>query len=66
VVAVQMETSERELLDQWLAAWNDLVDFERTRPPNLSAAREYKRDVPRLIPTLRGLRREASRRASSS
>jgi hypothetical protein len=28
VAAVQMETSERELLDQWLAAWNDLVDFE--------------------------------------
>ena len=28
VVAVQMETSERELLDQWLAAWNDLIDFE--------------------------------------
>jgi len=23
-----METSERELLDQWMAAWNDLVDFE--------------------------------------
>jgi hypothetical protein len=28
VVAVQMETSERERLDQSLAAWNDLVDFE--------------------------------------
>ena len=23
-----METSERALLDQWLAAWSDLVDFE--------------------------------------
>jgi hypothetical protein len=23
-----METSRRELLDQWLAAWSDLVDFE--------------------------------------
>jgi Protein of unknown function (DUF3303) len=23
-----METSERELLDQWMAAWSDLVDFE--------------------------------------
>jgi hypothetical protein len=23
-----METSERELLDRWLAAWGDLVDFE--------------------------------------
>jgi uncharacterized protein DUF3303 len=23
-----METSERELLNRWLAAWSDLVDFE--------------------------------------
>jgi hypothetical protein len=23
-----METSDRSLLDQWLANWNDLVDFE--------------------------------------
>jgi len=23
-----METLERQLLDQWTAAWNDLVDFE--------------------------------------
>jgi hypothetical protein len=23
-----METSDRALLDQWIARWNDLVDFE--------------------------------------
>jgi hypothetical protein len=23
-----METDDRDLLDQWLAAWSDLVDFE--------------------------------------
>jgi len=23
-----METSDRALLDQWIACWNDLVDFE--------------------------------------
>ncbi|MFN8571841.1 MAG: DUF3303 family protein [Gemmatimonadaceae bacterium] len=23
-----METDRRELLDQWMAAWNDLTDFE--------------------------------------
>ena len=23
-----METSDRALLDQWIAQWNDLVDFE--------------------------------------
>ena len=23
-----METSERSLLDQWMANWNDIVDFE--------------------------------------
>jgi hypothetical protein len=23
-----METGERDLLDQWIAKWNDIVDFE--------------------------------------
>jgi hypothetical protein len=23
-----METSDRSLLDQWMANWNDIVDFE--------------------------------------
>jgi hypothetical protein len=26
-----MQTDERELLDQWIAQWDDLVDFEGSR-----------------------------------
>jgi hypothetical protein len=36
-----METSRRELLDQWLAAWSDLVDFEVY--PVLSSAEAAER-----------------------
>ena len=43
-----METADRGLLDQWLARWSDLVDFEVL--PVLSSAEVQQRLAPRLDP----------------
>lgn len=41
-----MESPERELLDQWLARWRDLVDFEVM--PVITSADAQALVVPRL------------------
>ena len=41
-----METDDRALLDQWIAGWADLVDFEVY--PVISSAEAGKRITPRL------------------
>ena len=41
-----METADRSLLDQWLARWSDLMDFEAM--PVLSSVEVQERLAPRL------------------
>ena len=41
-----METADRGLLDQWMAQWSDLVDFEVM--PVLSSAEVQERLAPQL------------------
>ena len=41
-----METHDRSLLDQWIARWNDLVDFEVY--PVLSTQEVLEKITPRL------------------
>lgn len=41
-----METDDRALLDQWIANWTDLVDFEVV--PVVTSAEAAKRIRPRL------------------
>ena len=41
-----MEVTERELLDEWMANWSDLVDFEVF--PVISSADAAQRVEPRL------------------
>jgi hypothetical protein len=41
-----MEAIDRELLEQWMACWSDLVDFEVL--PVLSSAEVQQRLAPRL------------------
>ena len=41
-----MEATERELLDEWMANWSDLVDFEVY--PVISSADAAQRVEPRL------------------
>ena len=41
-----METSDRALLDQWIASWNDLVDFEVH--PVITSKEASERIAPRL------------------
>ena len=41
-----MEAADRELLDQWMARWSDLVDFEVI--PVLSSAEVLRGLAPRL------------------
>lgn len=41
-----METADRGLLDQWMAQWSDLVDFEVV--PVLSSAEVQQRLAPQL------------------
>ena len=41
-----METERRELLDQWLSAWHDLVDFEVV--PVMTSADAYQAILPKL------------------
>jgi uncharacterized protein DUF3303 len=43
-----METADRELLEQWLAHWSDLVDFEVL--PVVSSAEVQQRLGSRLAP----------------
>jgi hypothetical protein len=43
-----MEASERALLDEWMANWSDLVDFEVL--PVLSSAEVQARIADRLLP----------------
>jgi hypothetical protein len=41
-----METADRALLDQWMANWTDLVDFEVV--PVINSAEATERIAPRL------------------
>lgn len=41
-----METSDRDLLDQWIANWNDIVDFEVF--PVISSSEATRMMAPRL------------------
>ncbi len=41
-----METEDRALLDEWIAQWNDIVDFEVH--PVISSAEAAERIAPRL------------------
>jgi len=41
-----METHDRRLLDEWLAKWNDLVDFEVY--PVITSKEAVERIAPRL------------------
>ena len=41
-----METADRGLLDQWIANWSDIVDFEVS--PVLSSKEAVERVAPRL------------------
>ena len=41
-----METDDRALLDQWIAGWSDLVDFEVV--PVITSAQAAERIAPRL------------------
>ena len=41
-----MECEERALLDQWIARWRDLVDFEAV--PVITSAEAVERIAPRL------------------
>jgi hypothetical protein len=43
-----MEASERALLDQWMANWSDVMDFEVL--PVLSSAEVQARIADRLLP----------------
>jgi hypothetical protein len=43
-----MDAPERDLLDQWMANWSDLVDFEVL--PVLSSAEVQARIADRLLP----------------
>ena len=43
-----MECADRRLLDEWLAQWSDLVDFEVL--PVLSSAQVQQRLAPQLTP----------------
>lgn len=41
-----METDDRSLLDQWMARWNDIVEFEVY--PVITSAEAAQRIAPRL------------------
>ena len=41
-----MECDDRQLLEQWIARWSDLVDFEVT--PVVTSAQAVERIAPRL------------------
>ena len=41
-----METADRQLLDEWIAHWSDLVDFEVH--PVITSAEASQRIAPRL------------------
>jgi hypothetical protein len=41
-----METSDRTLLDEWMANWSDLVEFEVH--PVITSAEAVERIAPRL------------------
>lgn len=41
-----MECNDRQLLDQWIARWSDLVDFEVL--PIITSAQAVERIAPRL------------------
>jgi len=41
-----MECEDRHLLDQWIARWSDLVDFEVV--PVITSAQAVERVAPRL------------------
>jgi hypothetical protein len=41
-----METADRALLDRWIAAWSDIVDFEVH--PVITSAAAAERILPRL------------------
>jgi hypothetical protein len=41
-----METDDRQLLDDWMAQWNDIVDFEVY--PVITSAEAGERMAPRL------------------
>ena len=43
-----METGDRGLLDQWMARWSDLTDFEVL--PVISSAEAQRKLAPRLDP----------------
>lgn len=43
-----MRTAERALLDRWMAAWSDVMDFEVL--PVLSSAEVQAQLAPRLVP----------------
>jgi hypothetical protein len=43
-----MDAADRSILEQWMAQWSDLVDFEVL--PVLSSAEVQKRLAPRLEP----------------
>jgi hypothetical protein len=42
-----METEDRSLLEQWIANWNDLVDFEVF--PVMTSAEAAAKVAPRLV-----------------